>query len=100
MGVCNKLTALQQQFYARIEKKSTAVVQKIGHLKAKNAHLQEQLALRKAGELSIPSLNPAVTALQSEVASLQVKWSTAANTEATAVGPETPAWIGFCSLIC
>lgn len=64
-------------------------MQKIELLKCENARFQEQFALREAQDLYKTSLILAVTALQSRVASLQLKLSTAHNTEATAMKAET-----------
>lgn len=90
-GVCDKLAEFQQQACARIDEKITAVVQKIEYVKGKNARLQKQLALLEAQDLSKVSLIPAITVLQDEVATLQLKLNTASSTEATSMKAETPA---------
>lgn len=90
-SVRDKLAAFQQQVYTRIDEKMTAIKQEINHLKGENAHLQEQLTLREAQDLSKTNLIPAITALQGEVASLKLKLSTVSKTEATAARTATPA---------
>lgn len=88
-GIRDKHVAVQQHIHDCVDEKISAAVQKIELLKGENARLPKHFALREAPDLSKTSLILAVTALQSKVASLQLKLSTAHNTEATARKAET-----------
>lgn len=90
-GLHDKLAAFQHQVCARSDEKITAVVQKIEHFKEEIAPLQGQLALREAQELCKTGVIQAITVLQSEVASLQMKLNTASNSKAPGRKTKTPA---------